>query len=108
MEDSMFRANILRKAAAVAVLGASLGIAGCAGFGTYAYARIGPPAPRYESYSPRAGYVWTDGYYGYNGRSYYWVSGRYVRPPYRGARWVAPQWRQDRRGWFMVQGHWGR
>jgi len=102
----MFGAHIFRKAAAVAVLGGSLALASCAGFNTYAYARIGPPAPHYEYYAPRPGYVWTSGYYRWSGRSYHWVPGRYVRAPYRGAVWVAPRWQHDNRGWFMVEGHW--
>jgi len=76
--------------------------------GTRIYVRVAPPAPVVERVvvAPRPGYVWTPGYYRWNGRAYVWVSGRYVVPPRPRAVWVAGHWAHDRRGWFWVAGTW--
>src|SRR5215813_13100429 len=60
---------------------------------------------------PRAGMVWTGGYYRWNrgrrGRGRYsWVPGRWVVPPRPGAVWVAPRWRRSRNGYTFVAGRW--
>ena len=57
--------------------------------------RIGPPpAVRVEHRPARPGpeYVWVAGYW-YPGEHnhYVWHSGYWSRPPYEGARWVAPR-----------------
>ena len=61
--------------------------------GYYAYYPPPPPPPVY--YAPsyvRPGYTWIDGYwYPYGGR-YAWRAGYWARPPYGGARWVAPRY----------------
>ena len=56
--------------------------------------RIGePPPPRVIRVRPRApgpDYFWVDGYwYPVNGR-YRWHEGYWTRPPFAGARWIAP------------------
>ena len=52
-----------------------------------------PPPPRVLRVRPRApgpDYMWVDGYwYPVDGR-YRWHSGYWTRPPYVGARWIAP------------------
>ena len=72
------------------------------------YLRVGPPAPVYEVRvaSPGAGYVWIPGYYRSEARGYVWVPGRWDRPPRARARWVPARWVHDRRGWYVVEGHW--
>jgi|KBSMisStandDraft_5_1062788.scaffolds.fasta_scaffold475447_2 hypothetical protein len=55
---------------------------------------------------PEAAYVWTPGYYVWNGIAYVWVPGRWVRAPWPGARWVAPHWIHHHGGWVFVGGHW--
>jgi hypothetical protein len=65
--------------------------------------RIGPPpAPRVVRVTPRrpgAEYVWIDGYWYPVGSRYVWHSGYWTRPPYIGARWVAP--RHDGQQFFV-------
>jgi hypothetical protein len=47
-----------------------------------------PPPPPYAAY----GYVWVPAYSVWTGYGYRTVPGAWVRPPYRGAVWVAPHW----------------
>ena len=72
------------------------------------YVGYGPPAPRYGvvGVAPRAGYVWTDGYWDRRGSGWAWRSGSWVRPPRSRAVWVAPSWRQEGRGWRFNRGYW--
>src|SRR5687767_6382917 len=90
------------------VLGGTV-MAGCAGGGGYySSIRYGPPAPRYGAigYAPGPGYVWTDGYWDWRGNNWRWMNGRWMRPPNARARWVAPRWYQQGRGWRMQRGYW--
>ena len=68
--------------------------------------RIGaPPAPRVVSVQPpRPGssYVWIQGYWYPVGGRYTWHTGYWTRPPYQGARWVAP--RHDGQQFYV--GYW--
>ncbi len=69
---------------------------------------IAPPAPRYERVVVRPGYVWSPGYYNWDGRyhRYVWVRGYYL-PERRGHRWVPAHWRQGPHGgWHYMRGHW--
>ena len=72
------------------------------------YLRVGPPAPVYETriVSPGPGFVWVPGYYRNEPRGYAWVPGRWERPPRARAEWVPSRWVHDRRGWYVVEGHW--
>jgi hypothetical protein len=58
--------------------------------------RVQPPRPGYD-------FVWVDGYWYPQGRHYKWHDGYWTRPPYEGARWVAP--RHDDGQFFL--GYWG-
>jgi hypothetical protein len=57
---------------------------------------IGPPAPRHEIIveRPYPEAVWVPGYYMYDpvAGDYLWISGRWQRPPFEGAEWVAPRY----------------
>ena len=66
-----------------------------------------PPAPiaEYIPVSPYPGYVWIAGYWGWHG-GWYWVSGRYARPPAHGAVWVGGGWVHGGRGWVWHRGRW--
>jgi hypothetical protein len=68
--------------------------------------RIGPPPPprvvRAMPPSPGPGYVWVDGYWYPAGSHYKWHSGYWTRPPYEGARWIAPHHDGDR----YHEGYW--
>jgi len=72
------------------------------------YVRVGPPAPIVEArvVAPGPGYVWVAGYHAWNGRAYAWVPGRWERPPRARAVWVPAHWQRERRGWYLVEGHW--
>ena len=81
-------------------------LTGCAGGGMYV--RSGPPAPRYGvvGYAPGPGYMWTDGYWDWRGSNWYWVNGRWMRPPRGRAVWVRPEWRHEGRAWRFHRGYW--
>jgi hypothetical protein len=67
---------------------------------------IGPPPParvvRVLPARPAPEFVWVEGYWYPVGRHYKWHEGYWTRPPYVGARWVAP--RHDGRVHFA--GYW--
>lgn len=59
------------------------------------------PAP------PAAGYyVWTPGYWNWNGSRYVWVPGVYVTALHPGASWIPGHWVAGPRGAVWVGGHW--
>lgn len=54
---------------------------------------VAPPRPVYVvPPSPGYGYVWVPGYYVPKGKRQRWTSGYWMRPPRRGAVWVAPRY----------------
>jgi len=68
--------------------------------------RVPPPAPRIEPVVQRPGFVWTPGYWRWDGRRYDWVAGRYEhsRP---GFRWTAAGWERGPNGvWHFHEGYW--
>ena len=81
-----------------------IGIGGPAyGYGYYAP----PPPPLVRYYAPPCpgpGYNWVGGYWYPVGPRYHWRDGYWARPPYAGARWVAP--RHYRNTYY--QGYWRR
>jgi hypothetical protein len=75
------------------------------------FVRVAPPAPvRVGVYAaaPGPGYVWIDGYHEWVGGRYIWREGRWVRPPYAHATWVAPYWAPRHGGYAFVRGYWRR
>lgn len=71
--------------------------------------RIAPPPPVHAGVvgrPPAPGYVWTAGYHRWNGKTYVWVPGRWLRPPRAGAVWVAPVWVRQGNGWVFRSGFW--
>lgn len=102
---------MLAKFTAVALLAAAT-----AGFSPEAPARpvsvdiqIGaPPPPRVELLpAPRRGYVWTPGYWNWNGRRHYWVGGTWVRHR-PGYVYTQPAWVDDGGHWRLNRGAWAR
>ena len=94
------------------VMGACIVAAG--GAAPAAFARVDvqidigvpPPAPRVEVVpAPRAGYVWTPGYWSWNGHAHVWVEGRWIaaRPGYR---WVPERWEHHDGRWRYYGGYW--
>jgi|ERR1700674_45021 len=68
--------------------------------------RIGPPPPlrvvRVLPPRPSTEFIWVDGYWYPLGRRYRWHEGYWTRPPYSGARWVAPHHDGDE----FFEGYW--
>jgi len=63
-----------------------------------------PPAPRAYRVAPRPGpdYVWIEGHWYAEGRSWRWRDGYWMRPPYQDAYWVEPYWSNGR----FYEGYW--
>lgn len=66
-----------------------------------------PPAPRYERVVPRAGYVWSPGYWNWASNRYVWVDG-YWLPERVGYYWEAPRWFDSGHGWRYQPGSWSQ
>jgi hypothetical protein len=67
-----------------------------------------PPIPVYEQpLCPGEGYIWTPGYWAWNGEGYEWVEGAWVVAPYVGALWTPGYWGYSG-GYFWHAGYWGR
>ena len=68
--------------------------------------QIGPPPParvvRSLPPQPAPEFIWVEGYWYPVAGRYRWHEGYWTRPPYAGARWVAP--RHD--GRVFIQGYW--
>ena len=101
-----------RKVIAAALLAA--GIIGPAAFPTPALAEVNvqlnfaPPPPRYEAVPPpRPGYVWSQGYWHWDGRRHVWRTGHWVaeRPGYV---YHAPRWVERDGRWHYAESRWDR
>ena len=63
-----------------------------------------PPAPRVERVpAPRRGYVWSPGYWNWQGNRHHWVVGSWVRAR-PGQNYHAKQW-VERDGHWVLQGN---
>src|ERR1700735_1336048 len=71
--------------------------------------RVGPPAlPVYtQPICPGDGYIWTPGYWAWNGDDYYWVPGTWVIAPQIGFLWTPGYWGWGGGGYFWHGGYWG-
>jgi len=69
---------------------------------------IAPPElPAYEQpESPGDGYIWTPGYWAWDGE-YYWVPGTWVMPPETGYLWTPGYWGWGNGGYLFNEGYWG-
>jgi len=76
------------------------------------FVRVGfapPPIPIYDQpLIPGDGYMWTPGYWAWDGSQYYWVDGAWVYPPYMGALWTPGFWGWGGGFYFWHPGYWGR
>jgi WXXGXW repeat (2 copies) len=90
----------------ITILGAGLGLGGCAVHASYIHTP--PPAPRVEvyGYAPGPGYVWVNGFWAWGGSRYVWRPGYWVRPPRHYNRWQEGRWERDGRGYRYHEGHW--
>lgn len=72
---------------------------------------LGAPPPEIPAYTvppaPRPNYMWTPGYWNWNGSSYYWVPGAWVAPPSMGMYWTPGYWGWNNGGYQWSQGYWG-
>src|SRR5208283_5725485 len=70
---------------------------------------FGPPAlPVYEQpICPGDGYIWTPGYWAWDGGDYYWVPGTWVLGPEVGYLWTPPWWGWDSGVFLFHEGFWG-
>jgi WXXGXW repeat (2 copies) len=67
---------------------------------------VAPPPPQVVDVpAVRAGYVWSPGFWSWNGRRYVWIGGHWVaeRPGYH---WVPAHWVAVDGTWRFVRGHW--
>jgi hypothetical protein len=69
---------------------------------------VAPPPLRVEATVVRPGpaHVWAHGYWDWDGDSWAWVSGRWVRAPTAGASWVPARYVRVSSGWQYVPAHW--
>jgi hypothetical protein len=88
--------------------------------GCYVYARpapglafavsVAPPALQADVAfaAPGPGFAWVDGYYDWSAgrKAYVWIPGRWMRPPFRSARWYPPRWERGARGNLYYRGYW--
>ena len=70
---------------------------------------IAPPAiPIYtQPYCPGPGYIWTPGYWAWDGFGYYWVPGVWVYPPRIGFLWTPGYWGYSGGSYVFNDGYWG-
>ncbi len=70
---------------------------------------FGPPAlPVYEQpVCPGDGYLWTPGFWAWDGGDYYWVPGTWVEAPEVGYLWTPPWWGWDNGAFLFHDGYWG-
>jgi WXXGXW repeat (2 copies) len=73
----------------------------------------GPPPALQEEVvvaAPGPEFVWIGGYWDWDVhvRSYVWRSGRWERPPHRGAVWVAPRYERRANRHYYHRGYWRR
>lgn len=67
--------------------------------------RTAPPPPRVERVVVRPGYVWTPGYWRWNGRRHVWIGGHYVRAR-PGYVYVGPRWEPHGPAYRFHRGYW--
>src|SRR6267154_5463903 len=87
----------------------------CLSASSYAQVSIGisvgyppPPLPVYEQpICPEEGYIWTPGYWAWDGDDYYWVPGTWVLAPEVGFFWTPPYWGWGGSAFLFHAGYWG-
>ncbi|WP_211226176.1 YXWGXW repeat-containing protein [Solimonas flava] len=82
--------------------------AATAGTSVFISVNVGPPPlPVYEQpWCPGPGYVWTPGYWAWNGDAYYWVPGAWVLAPV-GMLWTPGYWVWREGYYTWTPGYWG-
>lgn len=99
--------STFKKLAVIAATTASLAAIAPAAQAADVFIRVGPPPLRTEIVPvARPGYLWTPGYWNWNGRRHVWVNGVWVRQR-RGYVYNAPVWVQEGDRWHFRRGGWG-
>jgi hypothetical protein len=80
-----------------------------AAFGISVSVNIAPPVlPVYvQPALPAPGYIWTPGYWAWDGSDYYWVPGTWVEPPQDGVLWTPGYWGWNDGLYVWNAGYWG-
>jgi len=80
-----------------------------AAFGIGVSVNIAPPVlPVYvQPPLPAPGYIWTPGYWAWDGSDYYWVPGTWVEPPQGGMLWTPGYWGWNDGLYVWNAGYWG-
>ena len=94
---------------ALALLTASLFIAGRANAQLSVTVNVGPPVlPVYEQPAiPAPGFLWMPGYWAYGPDGYFWVPGTWVEPPQPGLVWTPGYWGWSNGIFAWNAGYWG-
>ena len=101
----------MRVASLIGIIGMTAGALAVPGTGAAAHVDVvigvAPPAPRVEVVpAPRTGYVWSPGYWRWNGHHHYWVGGYWI-PARAGYHWVPSHWAPYHHShWRYVSGYW--
>jgi len=67
-----------------------------------------PELPVYEQpLCPGDGYIWTPGYWAWDGEDYYWVPGTWILAPEVGFFWTPPYWGWGGSAFLFHEGYWG-
>ncbi len=108
-ESGPMRKLILTHSLLLAVAMLTLCSASFAQIGIGISVRFGPPElPVYEQpICPAEGYIWTPGYWAWDGDDYYWVPGTWVLAPEVGYFWTPPYWAWGGSAFFFHEGYWG-
>jgi hypothetical protein len=80
-----------------------------AGVGLSVSVNIAPPVlPVYvQPPLPEPGYIWSPGYWAWDGNDYYWVPGTWVEPPVSGVLWTPGYWGWQNGLYVWNAGYWG-
>jgi hypothetical protein len=86
-------------------------------FSAAAHAQVGvaisvgfapPEIPVYEQpICPGDGYIWTPGYWAWDGSDYFWVPGTWILAPQVGFLWTPPWWGWGGSAFLFHAGYWG-
>ncbi|MBD8879582.1 MULTISPECIES: YXWGXW repeat-containing protein [Rhodanobacter] len=107
---SLRRQWLAKGAAALLAAAVAAAIPSRAHAGVFVSVNIAPPPlPVYvQPAIPAPGYIWTPGYWAWNGAGYYWVPGAWILPPYVGALWTPGYWGWSGGVYLFHAGYWGR
>jgi hypothetical protein len=96
----------MKKYITICMLTALAALAGCSPGRFVVQER--PAEPVYERPAPpNSNFIWIGPGYVKKGGKYEYRSGYWISPPNSNHHWIDGRWKQTRRGWVWVNGHWG-